>query len=93
MKRIQRALILALPIFLLGYIVAYGAYRRFGPTEKHWSVWSEYPVVLISGESPQRVLLYRCFYPCVTIEDAYYRLRYRGTYTPPTSVATSDTDG
>ena len=93
MKRIQRALTPAVPILLLAYLAAYGVYRLFGPTEKHWSVSSPYPVVLINGETPQRVWLYRCFSPCVMVEDAYYRMRYRGTYTPPTTGAASETDG
>lgn len=62
---------------LLTYILTYVAYRNFGPTEKHYSKWGGPPAVLVSTESTTRAALYYIFRPCITIEDAWYRLNYR----------------
>ena len=85
MKKSRRLCSKVLGALLAFFVVCYVAYRHFSPTQKHWSVWSEYPVVLVRGETHLEAALYRLFQPCVVLEEAFYRVRYRGAYTPPTT--------
>src|SRR5574341_866692 len=63
MKRKRDVCLLGIAAILL-YTASYIAYRVLGPTQKHWSVWSEFPVVLVRGESAMEDALYEVFRPC-----------------------------
>jgi hypothetical protein len=69
------------PFLLFGAIVlyaaAYGAYRQYGPASYFWPRNSKYPAVLCRTESRSDILTYNFFSPCIAVEDAFYRLKYR----------------
>ncbi len=84
MKKLKEPFALLLAAMFALYLIGYGAYRCFGPIEKHWPRGDQlgpnedYPALLISAETPTRELLFQIFSPCISLEDSYYRLRYHG---------------
>src|SRR5262245_32691727 len=63
--------------FLALYAASYATYRHFGPVQYHWPRDSTYPIVLCRTESNSDVLMAHLFRPCIELEDAFYRFKYR----------------